>query len=218
MSVIVEFRVDPDQFTLGRIVASVNGLRAEIERIVPTGNEALPFFWAIGDKFEELEEMLFDEPSIADFAVLDRVGDSVLYRIEWSDPHVGIIEGVAETGGTILEARGNHEWLFRLRFPNHDTVAKFHNYCQENEIAITIDRLFTLTQMADSGYEFDLTHEQREAIVLAVRRGYFATPKEVSLAELAEELDISQQAVSARVRGANEKVLENVLLSSADNF
>ncbi|WP_440990754.1 helix-turn-helix domain-containing protein [Haloarchaeobius baliensis] len=218
MSVIVEFRVDPDQFTLGRVVASVDGLRAEIERIVPTGNEALPFFWAIGECFDELEERLFEEPSIAEFTVLDRVGDSVLYRIEWTDPHSGIIDGISETGGTILQARGNHEWLFRLRFPNHDTVARFHNYCQENDITITIDRLFTLTKDADIGHEFDLTPEQREAIVLAVRRGYFATPKEVSLAELAAELDISQQAVSARVRGANEKILENVLLSSADNF
>ncbi|WP_433629222.1 helix-turn-helix domain-containing protein [Halomicrococcus sp. NG-SE-24] len=65
---------------------------------------------------------------------------------------------------------------------------------------------------------FGLTPEQREALVLALNRGYFATPSEVTLDELADQLGITRQAVSSRVRLGTEKVLRSVLVSSASNF
>ncbi|WP_157533205.1 helix-turn-helix domain-containing protein, partial [Haloferax profundi] len=45
--------------------------------------------------------------------------------------------------------------------------------------------------------------------------GYFETPSEVSLDELADELDITRQALSNRIRLGNEKVLYGALLSSS---
>jgi hypothetical protein len=58
---------------------------------------------------------------------------------------------------------------------------------------------------------YDLTPAQREALAMAVDRGYFSSPREVSLSELATELSISKQAVSQRIRRANEKVLRGNL-------
>jgi predicted DNA-binding protein YlxM (UPF0122 family) len=40
----------------------------------------------------------------------------------------------------------------------------------------------------------------------------------MSLDEHAEELDISRQALSTRIRRGNEKILERVLLSSTNEF
>jgi predicted DNA binding protein len=54
--------------------------------------------------------------------------------------------------------------------------------------------------------------------VLALRRGYFATPSEVELADLADDLGISRQAVSNRIRRANEKILHKVLLSGGSQY
>jgi hypothetical protein len=45
-----------------------------------------------------------------------------------------------------------------------------------------------------------LTAAQREAIRAAADRGYFKVPREVSLKELAEQLGVSEQAVSQRLR------------------
>jgi predicted DNA binding protein len=64
------------------------------------------------------------------------------------------------------------------------------------------------------GHRFGLTPDQREALVLALNRGYFATPSEVTLDELADELDISRQALSTRIRRGNESILREVLLST----
>ncbi len=48
-----------------------------------------------------------------------------------------------------------------------------------------------------------LTEPQREAIAEAYRQGYYDVPREISLEELANELDISHQALSERLRRAN---------------
>ena len=57
---------------------------------------------------------------------------------------------------------------------------------------------------------FGLTNEQREAIVLALKRGYFKIPREVQMQALADELDITQQAFSERLWRGLEKVLVNL--------
>ncbi|WP_217493319.1 helix-turn-helix domain-containing protein [Haladaptatus sp. W1] len=75
-----------------------------------------------------------------------------------------------------------------------------------------------MDEEADPGYQFGLTQEQREALVLALNRGYFSTPSEITLDELANQLGITSQAVSNRVRLGTEKVLRSVLVSSASDF
>jgi predicted DNA binding protein len=85
----------------------------------------------------------------------------------------------------------------------------------ENEVIVHINRIYTFTEETDRRRQFGLSSEQREALVLALRRGYFTSPSEVSLDELADELDITKQAVSDRIRRGNEKVLKTTLLSSA---
>lgn len=104
--------------------------------------------------------------------------------------------------------------MFRLRFNNHDKLTHLYNYLTDHDIDVHVERTYTLTEDSERGRQFDLTVEQREALVLALQHGYFATPSETDLGELAAELDISRQAVSDRIRRGNEKILRRVLLSS----
>lgn len=48
MTVLVEFTISTDRFELGSYVASGDELHAELERIVPTENHAIPYVWATG--------------------------------------------------------------------------------------------------------------------------------------------------------------------------
>jgi predicted DNA binding protein len=56
-----------------------------------------------------------------------------------------------------------------------------------------------------------LTDTQQEALVLAYERGYFESPRQVTLEELGEELGISQQAVGSRLRGGIKHILGSTL-------
>ncbi|WP_435345792.1 helix-turn-helix domain-containing protein [Haloarchaeobius sp. HRN-SO-5] len=218
MSVILEFTVDSEDFQLGTVLSGTPNMSLEIERIVPTGTMIMPFVWATGEDHEAFEDSVQAQPAVKEFLALDRVGDSALYRIEWQDGSTDLIEAIAEADAVVLEARRDRKWTFRLRFPDHDRLSRFHNFILEHDVPIHIDRTYTLTETTERGHRFDLSQEQREALVLATRRGYFATPRETSLADLAEELGISEQAVSNRIRRGNEKILRSVLLSSVSDL
>ncbi|MDG5776545.1 helix-turn-helix domain-containing protein, partial [Haloarculaceae archaeon H-GB1-1] len=88
----------------------------------------------------------------------------------------------------------------------------------DQNIAIHIIRTYTLTERTESVKQFGLSNEQREALILALREGYFDTPSQVSLSELAAELGITQQAMSNRIRRGNKQVLKEILLTSATDL
>lgn len=218
MSVILEFHVDHDQFRLGQVLSGPPVMDIELERIVPTGDAVMPFLWVEGDEYESFEQKVLASDSVDDLAALDNVDDGVLYRITWRADQNDIIQGITEAEGTVLEAFNSDDgWEFHIRFNDHDRLSQFYNYCTDQNIGIHIIRNYTLTERTESVKQFRLSNEQREALILALREGYFETPGQVSLSELADELGITQQAMSNRIRRGNKQVLNETLLSSATN-
>lgn len=214
MSVILEFSIEPDEFVLGQALSGTPGVVLELERIVPTENDVMPFVWATGDDLRAFEAKIRESPFVEELFALDRVGESGLYRIEWGEHDDDLMAGLAETEATVLEGRANGNWVFRLRFNDHDKLTQLYNYLTDHDITVHVERTYTLTEESDRGHRFDLSDEQREALVLALQRGYFETPSQADLDELAAELDITRQALSDRIRRGNEKILRRVLLSS----
>ena len=212
MSVILEFTADPGDFVLGKALQGPADMHYELEKIIPTEDAVMPFIWVTGSDFETFEKNVQTSPHIKELREMDKLEDTALYRIEWQEDHMSLLEGFTETGATVLEATGNGDWMFRLRFPNHNKLSQFANYLTDHEITINILHTYTLTEETAGEHLFDLTQEQREALVLALQRGYFATPSETSLTELAGELSITKQAASSRIRRGSEKVLHSALL------
>ena len=218
MSVILEFTIENDEFTLGRVLSGPPAMEIELERIVPTGNVVMPFLWVTGEAFDDFERKVIEHEYVHDILPLDRVEDSTLYRVDWHERQNDLIRGIAETDGTILEGRADERWHFRIRFVDHDALSSFHNYCTDHEIRIHIVRTYTEIRRTESVKQFGLTEEQREALVLGLRSGYFDTPSQVSLDELSGELDVSQQALSDRIRRGTKRVLTEALLASAESM
>lgn len=218
MSVILEFTTEQEEFMLGQVLVGRPHMHIELERIVPTGTSVMPFLWVTGDDFETFEQKVAAHEFVDDLLALDKIADSTLYRIKWQGSHNDLIRGITEVDGTILEGRADEKWHFRLRFPDHDALSRFHNFCTDNEITIHIVRTYTETERTESVKQFGLSQEQREALILGLQRGYFDTPSQVSLNDLADELDISQQAMSDRIRRGTKQVLSEALLSTAPDF
>lgn len=193
-------------------------MHLDLERIVPTGNQVMPFVWATGKNQGVFENTVRAHSAVKEFLALDRLGQSALYRIEWRDAPTDLLEGIARTDAVVLEAQGDQTWVFSLRILDHNRLSEFHNYVIEQLIPIHIERTYTLTEETEHGHRFGLSQAQREALVLALEWGFFATPSEASLNDLAKELDISKQAVSDRIRRGNEQVLRKSLLPSVTDL
>lgn len=217
MTVIVEFTINNEEFSFGQVFSGASdGMHLELERIVPIGRMVMPYLWVTGENHAAFEEQVRSHPLVKELRVLDKVADNGLYRIDWAHEPTSLIDGIADTDAVVLEAEANETWVFRLRFDDHDLLSQFHNYVIAQSIPIQIKQINTLADEMDGGYRFGLTAEQREALVLALRRGYFETPSEISLGELGEELGISKQSLSARIRRGNLKILRKTLLSSVE--
>jgi predicted DNA binding protein len=216
MSIIAEFTIPASEFVFGDVFSEMPNTSIELERIVPATGAMMPYFWVRCDDHEGAERAIRTHPAIRDVTRLDAIDDYVLYRATWDENGHDLLSGIGDTEGVILEAYSDDRWFFRLRFPNHDKLAQFYNFCTEYAISLHLGRVYTLSEHIDQGRQLGLTTEQREALVLALDRGYFDTPSEASLSELGDELDISQQAMSKRIRGGTKQVLTKVLLESID--
>lgn len=63
--------------------------------------------------------------------------------------------------------------------------------CRERAIPVTLTALHALTPI-ETATESVLTDAQQEALELACERGYFESPRQVTMEDLGEELDILQ--------------------------
>ncbi|MFC6763643.1 helix-turn-helix domain-containing protein [Natrinema soli] len=55
--------------------------------------------------------------------------------------------------------------------------------------------------------EFTVTPEQRAALTTALKRGYYAVPREAKQEEIAAELGISENALSERLRRGTARLV-----------
>ncbi|WP_136590753.1 helix-turn-helix domain-containing protein [Salinigranum halophilum] len=211
MSIVAEFTIEAEQFLLGRVLRAGGGMNIEIERVVPASKQVMPYVWVSGGDRTAFEEAVRATDEVRELLHLDTIGERSLYRIGWDETVESLIYGMVETNATILEAHGRDNWLFRIRFNDHESLSAFSEYCQIHDIRLNVRRVHNLTADEVADDPFDLTDEQREAIELALQKGYFEVPRQATLSDLAVDLDVSQQAISERLRRGTQKVMDVVV-------
>ncbi|USZ67080.1 helix-turn-helix domain-containing protein [Halorussus salilacus] len=213
MSIVAEFSTPAEAFALGEALAEHPGIRVELEKVVPTRKEVLPFFWAWGGDLDAFEETVRDQSIVAELEVVDTIDDQRLYRVEWTRVLNDLGRILRRADATVLEASGRDDtWRFELRFASHDEVRGFQTACIDHDISLDLERLHSLTELDAEG-KYDLTPEQREALLTALEEGYFEEPRGITLEELADELGLSSTAVSGRMRRAHAKLVTRTLVT-----
>lgn len=212
MSVIGEFTVPASALAMEDTLATTPGMTVEIERVVahPSGT-LTPYFWVRGGEMDAFRTALADDDSVSEATRLDSYGEGSLYRAKWPQDVESVGAAYLQTGATILEATGRHqEWELRLRFDTHGAVSEFSEYCAEHEIPYDVTRIYEPSNPKGGG-QFGVTPKQREALVTALDAGLYDVPQAATMGEVAETLDISQQALSKRLRRGHGNVVRNVL-------
>jgi predicted DNA binding protein len=216
MSVIAEISVPADDFELGRILELSAAGMVELESLVPTGERVVPYFWVCDADFEAFEAATESHPAVERLTRIDVFDDRVLYSLSWSAGNDRMFQSVDHVDAYILAATGSADsWEFELRFPDHDAMSAFQNRCGDRGVSFEVLRVFNPSK-PDIGPWFGLTEPQREALVLAVEQGYYDIPRNCKTVEIADELGISDQAVTERLRRAIATLSSNTVLSSSD--
>ncbi|WP_435361203.1 helix-turn-helix domain-containing protein [Haloarchaeobius sp. DFWS5] len=211
MSIVAELSVPADSFALGRTLSVDDEVVVELEEAVPTGDRTIPYFWVSGEKLDRFARMLRADPTIQNVEQQATFNEAALFHVEWSEPVESLLYGVASLDGSILEGVSSADrWSLTVRFPDHDVLAEFHEYCANTGIDNELKRI----QSLDGGpnhKSYGLTDRQREALLAALEGGYFEVPRGVTQPELASELDISDSAISELLRRGTARLLSNTL-------
>lgn len=211
MSVIVELALPTDEFELGRILEIRDDASIVLETMVPVGERSVPFFRLFDSARSAFEEAVRDHPSVEEVRVVSSHDDESLYALDWEVSQDTFFEGLQAVDAHLLEASGTaRQWSFELRFPSHEALSTFREHCVSAGVPLDVRRIFNPTR-PDAGPWYGLTPPQREVLVRAVEAGYYSIPRQISTKELAEEFDISDQAVTERLRRAITTLVTNTL-------
>ncbi len=211
MATEATFTVPADQFPLGTVFKHLPTVTIELERIIPARDVVIPYFWVRGTEIDDIESAFSEHPGVKAIRLVDSVEDEYLLRVEWALGYDDVLTTLAETEVPLIAATGtSQEWTFEIRGDDRSDIADFQRRCRELDIPITLTELHALTPV-ETGTEAALTDTQQEALVLAYERGYFESPREITMAELGEELGITQQAVASRLRRGIKHILGSTL-------
>ncbi|MGM0590036.1 MAG: helix-turn-helix domain-containing protein [Halobacteriota archaeon] len=89
-------------------------------------------------------------------------------------------------------------------------LSSTHDFCEDHGLAFDIESIRELD--GEPAGRYGLTSDQYDALVTAFERGFFQVPREVTLEDLAGELDISHQALSERLRRGTDALVEDTLV------
>lgn len=202
MGVIAEFSLAPGKLSFATALSAAPSVEFEIEREYGTRSATpVAFCWARGGDLEAFERGLERDETLTDIRRLSKSDDQRLYRVQLTgEASVVTYDLWIDLGAARLEMRyADGRWHTRMRFPDREALSTFSSSCDEHGLDFRLDRLYN-TDPTDGPPRDQLTSCQRETLQLAHERGYFDIPRQATLGDLADDLGVSNQAVSERLR------------------
>lgn len=178
--------------------------------------------WARGGDVSGFESGLASDRMVSDFVRLTEDEERPLYRITLVEPsgYDWVYPVLVENDIVVLNSTVTVEDQTLLaRFPFRDAVVALRNACRENGIGFRLSHLYREEAATNDGgvvRRYGVTEPQREALLSALRAGYFDVPRRTKLETVAAELGISTQALSTRLRRGQTNLLENTLAGDTD--
>lgn len=216
MATIVRGSIPAEELALNHTLQTLEGAEIDCERVVRSGAEAImPLLWVRYDDRAAVADALEADPSVDAIERLSTFDGEYLYRMEWIEQVSLLLEMLTNGHATVLDAYGRgRRWQVRVMYPDRDHLSTTHEFAEEEGFTFDIESIREME--GEPAGRFGLTETQYEALVTASRRGYFEVPRDVSLEDLAEDMDVTHQALSEQIRRGTDALVEDALLIGAD--
>jgi hypothetical protein len=206
---VADVRVRTDEFEPGGVLTRGDTELVELGAVVTYGTKAVFFFAVREPAHERFEEQVTAHPSVERVQQVSRQDGERLFTLDWDTSGDRLFEAVRTTDARLITVQpAATGWQLVFQFPGLDALVQFRELCDDAGIDLVVERV-----CAPSSPGYGLTDPQREALVEAVRSGYYAIPRRLSTQDLAEQFGISDQAVTERLRRAVTTLTENTLLA-----
>jgi len=211
---VIEVAVPADQIALSRTLKMLPDVTFEAMRTVTSGsNDVMPMLAASEGDNVPIERALRADEGIDSVSPVATLEDECVYHVEWDDETAALLHGIFQERCAVLRARVlEDKWCFRLLFPERASISECYDYCRESGIRIDVESIYDPTG-AIRYDQHGLSQKQFDVLEAALERGYYEIPRNVTLGELADEFDVSHQALSERLCRAHRTLVANVVSS-----
>ncbi|WP_439027856.1 helix-turn-helix domain-containing protein [Haloarchaeobius sp. DT45] len=213
MTVSLALGVDVSSVLPGKETLLEPSQTGTFERMVPFTAGERTTLWVSGPDHDDAADVLRSHPAIARAERLDSGDERSLYELGLAAGLGPVADGIERTDAMATRAEVIDATIrLTLRFRGQDELQQFVDTLHDENVQ------FEVTWKGNGGVTGDggtdpLTQVQRQTLWLAYERGYFNIPRDTSLCELADELDVSSQAVSERLRRAMGSYLATTMLT-----
>ncbi|AKH97569.1 helix-turn-helix domain-containing protein [Halanaeroarchaeum sulfurireducens] len=200
---------------LGVVLQRVPGIELEWEETYERDDGRTQMLaWIESEDFDAVAEAIEVDSTVRNPDVLTQVDDRRLYRVEFSElgKETDLMPEFLEVGSGLESVVATEEgWTIRARYPNRAALSHIYKFCQNHDIPVSIDNVYDRQTWTEQGVT-TLSEPQRQIMREAIECGYLSIPRECSLAELGERLDISESAASERFRRAARNLAEKTVI------
>lgn len=191
----------PEAVWVGRLSRQHPGTTFRVLSAMPSGETGVGLVEVVGEGIPTVVEAIAGRRGVERVDVLQRTDDRAVVQFETTEPM--LLFSVRESGAPL------------------DLPPEIRDGEAAMEITASSDRTSALGRQLDAfglRYELDriyqspdppdlLTETQRELLLTATDSGYYDTPRECTLTDLAESVGMAESTVSEVLHRAEEKVL-----------
>ncbi|MFD1511834.1 helix-turn-helix domain-containing protein [Halomarina rubra] len=205
MSLIAAHRVQSPALAMADTLAA-SDVSVSLERArQTTAGQSRLHFWANGVDLDGFERRLQSDGTVSGVVRLDDDGAGDRLYSAQVETRATLTAASEESDATWLTLQYDDDWWHtESRFPDQDALDSYRTWLTERDAAVHLDNVY-VEDDDDEGP--NLTRRQRETVVLALEKGYFEVPRKATLADLAVEFDVSEQAISQRLRRAYSRLV-----------
>lgn len=217
MATIIQAEIPASEFALAETLNTCSDATVECEQLVDQPDDrVMPLVWVRATTPDAFEAALDQDDTVGTYTRIAGTETEWLYEMNWNGNIQLILQMLTTEGAVILDTRGSTDgWQLRVLFPDRDNVRATIDFCSTHNLSIDIHSIRHLNDGdADQGsIRAGLTAAQHEALSLAYQRGYFSVPRSIDLESLADEVGVSHQALSERMRRGHATLIGETLLN-----
>ncbi|MDS0477594.1 helix-turn-helix domain-containing protein [Natrinema sp. 1APR25-10V2] len=210
MGFIAEVHLSHDDLPLVPTIERRSGTTLRYEYGTTHDERRLQFVSAFGDDYPALEAAMASDPTVSEPTRIATFDNRAIYRVV-VDTDLEIVPARCADRGlfvfTITSDDGG--WVARVHLPDRDALSAFRTHCRDRGISFRVTQLYDSSVSDDQTYF--LTDRQHEILTMAYYAGYFQVPRNATQDDLADRLDVSDSAVSQRLRRAIAELIAATL-------
>jgi predicted DNA binding protein len=189
------------------VLAETFGARPSVEfevvrEVAPDPECPAMFGWVTCGDYAAFEEAMDDDPTVASYTRFGENDTAVFYRIQTSESTdlITYPKWVSLSAEKLSERYCDGKWHTQMRYPDSAALHSFQQWCADNGVEFGLESVYA----SDPTRSGVLTDQQREVMRVALEVGFFDIPRGATMADVADDLGVSEQAVSERLRRATK--------------